>query len=291
MLDLNFSPEQPFGFKLYPYFENAYEIVTGHQAKDFEFIGGVTPLSANKEVILWTVTYIVTIFGGQFIMKNFEPIRLNRLFQIHNLLLTFISLGLLLLFVEQIFPMLYRHGLFYTVCHTDAWTQPLELLYFLNYLVKYHELLDTVFLVLKKKKLDFLHYYHHSLTMVLCYTQLLGKTAVSYVPVTLNLTVHVFMYYYYFQSSRGKRVWWKKYLTMMQITQFIIDLFFVYFCTYTYYVSTYHPWLPNYGTCRGTETAAFFGCALLSSYLFLFIDFFKKTYNAATQKQKNKKIE
>ena len=72
----------------------------------------------------------------------------------------------------------------------------------------------------------------------------------------------------------------------MQIVQFIIDLFFVYFCSYTYFTATYWDWMPNFGSCAGSESAAIFGCVLLSSYLLLFIGFYKKTYKRGTTKDK-----
>ncbi len=74
----------------------------------------------------------------------------------------------------------------------------------------------------------------------------------------------------------------------MQIVQFIIDLFFVYFCSYTYFTATYWPWIPNYGSCAGSEAAAIFGCALLSSYLLLFIGFYRKTYKGGATASKDK---
>lgn len=161
----------------------------------------------------------------------------------------------------------------------------------INYYIKYLELLDTVFLALKKKPLAFLHVFHHSATALLCYTQLNGQTSVSWVPITLNLTVHVIMYYYYFATAGGRRIWWKKYLTTLQITQFIIDLFAVYFASYAYYASNYAKHiLPTPGSCAGSEGAAAFGCALLTSYLLLFINFYIQTYKKGGSR-KSKSLE
>lgn len=56
---------------------------------------------------------------------------------------------------------------------------------------------------------------------------------------------------------------------------------FVYFASYTYFTSTYFPWVPNMGQCAGEEFAAFSGMAIISSYLFLFISFYVATYQKA----------
>lgn len=273
------SIDRPFGIYLDDYFVKTYSLVTGKDPNDFAFVEGVTPLSTLTEVIVSCITYFALIFGGRLLLTNIPVIKLNLIFQIHNFLLTITSASLFILFVEQIFPIYWRNGILFAVCSKNGWTQRLELLYYLNYLVKYWELADTIFLVLRKKNLEFLHVYHHSMTMALCYSQLTGRTTVSWVPIALNLMVHVFMYYYYFRAAGGAKIWWKKYLTTLQIIQFIIDLVFVYFCSYTYFASTYWPWMPNVGTCAGDEKAAIFGCLLLSSYLLLFIGFYKKTYN------------
>jgi len=100
---------------------------------------------------------------------------------------------------------------------------------YVYYLSKLTEFADTIFFVLKKKKsqLTWLHLYHHSLTPLEAWILvkfLSGGNATF--PNILNNFVHVCMYSYYMLSAMGpqyqKYLWWKKYMTELQIAQFIL---------------------------------------------------------------------
>ena len=116
-------------------------------------------------------------------------------------------------------------------------------------LLKMFELLDTVFFILKKNfhQVSNLHVIHHFLVF--------GGSALgvrigagghgTFLPL-INCFVHVIMYTYYCLSAMGPRVqkylWWKKYLTQLQIAQFIVGgihaIFPIYFdCGYPKYLS------------------------------------------------------
>lgn len=245
------------------------------------WLPGQSPLSTWLAVAQILVAYLAIIFAGQeLVMKNQKPLKLNDLFRAHNLALAVGSFVLFALLAEQAIPPLFRHGGFYSICNEKNWNPQMETIYMINYYFKYWELFDTVFLFLKKKPLPFLHYYHHSATALLCFIELNGRTVVQWVPILINLGVHVVMYTYYFLTACGHSPWWKKYVTTMQITQFVIDLFVCYYALYSYLAADYFPnVLPHQGTCAGSEGSAMFGAALLTSYLVLFIAFYRKTYN------------
>lgn len=125
------SVDRPFGLHLWPIFNFAFEKAVGFPAEDFRFEQKVTPISTLKESVGLIVAYYAVIFGGRALMTNFSPVKLRTLFQIHNLFLTTVSGALLVLFMEQLIPTLYNHGLFYGICNKDGgWTQPLVVLYY-----------------------------------------------------------------------------------------------------------------------------------------------------------------
>ncbi|CAL1268316.1 unnamed protein product [Larinioides sclopetarius] len=97
------------------------------------------------------------------------------------------------------------------------------------FLVKHIDLLDTVFFVLRKKQsqITFLHVFHHA---GMCLIAIWGITRLHMTPgfyiaigFAINTIIHIIMYTYYGLAAIGpnmrKYLWWKKYLTLIQITQ------------------------------------------------------------------------
>ncbi|KAL1432881.1 hypothetical protein MTO96_001877 [Rhipicephalus appendiculatus] len=98
-------------------------------------------------------------------------------------------------------------------------------------LFRVYEMSDTVFFVLRKKtaQVSGLHVFHH---LVIPWDMWLNINyalqPMSTFSIVLNCFIHVIMYTYYFVAALGARyqkfLWWKKYLTALQIAQFTADL-------------------------------------------------------------------
>jgi len=278
-------------------FEKLIKTVFGWEVKDFYYYYGDgtyntnLPFSNFGTVSALTILYFLSVYGLEIFMRNRKPLHLKPLFAVHNVILSFLSLVLLILMLETLIPIIYNKGFFFAICDSamfsNVWGRRLELYYYLNYLFKFYELVDTYFMVLSKKNIEFLHIYHHSATFWLCFTQLNGATSVQWFVITFNLFVHVVMYYYYARSAMGANIWWKKYLTTLQIVQFVCDLFICYYCTWVHYGGVYFPHIAGKYDCYGTPFAAGIGCLILTSYLGLFVQFFIKTYTARRAQRKS----
>lgn len=99
---------------------------------------------------------------------------------------------------------------------------------------KIMDLLDTVFFILRKKQshVTFLHVYHHANMVLFTWVYLKYiKGEQGAVVGWINSLVHTVMYSYYFLSALGpemqKYLWWKRYITKMQMIQFVIIIVYM----------------------------------------------------------------
>lgn len=96
------------------------------------------------------------------------------------------------------------------------------------------DFLDTIFFVLRKKQSQItgLHVFHHATVPLVIYlVASFSMTPFSGFLIVMNALVHVVMYSYYYLAtfpSIAPYLWWKKYITRIQIGQFVTAL--IYFC-------------------------------------------------------------
>ena len=99
---------------------------------------------------------------------------------------------------------------------------------YLCYLTRFLDLLDTIFFVLRKKynQITFLHLYHHTLVPIIGWMclKLAPQAPVIGLFLIFNTLIHSIMYLYYALAAFGpevrKYLWWKKYVTQLQLLQF-----------------------------------------------------------------------
>jgi hypothetical protein len=146
--------------------------------------------------------------------------------------------------------------------------------------LQYIELIDTFLLALRGKSIPFLHSYHHAATLVLCWSQLWAQSCIQWLPIVINLLVHVVMYGYYALHALRVHIWWKKYLTLLQIVQFVVALCGCILAVSSRIFAITLRVLPveQYG-CWGTYGGAWVGIAIIASYLYLFIVLFRAKYD------------
>lgn len=118
---------------------------------------------------------------------------------------------------------------------------------YIFYVSKLYEFMDTFIMLLKGKinQVSFLHVYHHA--TISAYWWIIAYVAPGGDPwycVMLNSLVHVLMYTYYLvaaalgkdEQKKRKYLWWGRYLTMFQMSQFVSMMAQSVYC---YYFSPY----------------------------------------------------
>lgn len=140
-------------------------------------------------------------------------------------------------------------------------------------LSKTPEMIDTLFLVLQKKKVIFLHWYHHATVMLYCWHCYTSITPAGYTFASMNYFVHSIMYTYYLVCACGyRRVVrpFASFITLLQIIQMVVGVLIVSYLFFQVYV---------FGSpCKADKYNVIYGLLMYASYLVLFCHLFFTSY-------------
>jgi len=254
------------------------------------FIPGQLPMGDWSSLVSALCSYVLIVFSTQYWMKDRKRFDLYFVIVGHNLLLCALSIVMLFAVVYEVYQKWMQNGQSLELLFCDSEGKLSEgrqvAWFYIFYLSKFYELLDTLIIVLKKNKIIFLHIYHHIITIVLVFVMMNQAVAVQWLAITANCMVHIPMYFYYAMSTLGYDIWWKKYITLFQITQFIVDV------TSNLLGFTFHfGFLGKGKQCSGPLWAWCFGQGVLLSFLFLFIHFWRRNYRMKPSNSQPKNVE
>ncbi|KAL6036186.1 hypothetical protein STEG23_032008, partial [Scotinomys teguina] len=131
---------------------------------------------------------------------------------------------------------------------------------------------DTIFIILRKQKLIFLHWYHHITVLLYSWYSYKDMVAGGGWFMTMNYGVHAVMYSYYALRAAGFRVSRKfaMFITLSQITQMLMG------CVINYLVFN---WMQHDNDqCYSHFQNIFWSSLMYLSYLVLFCHFFFEAY-------------
>jgi len=259
-----FSCEYPQLAPFYFDFEKEYDPLPVLQWMQQNSMVPVFACAAYGALILW----------GQHAMSKREPWNWRRTMAVWNLGLSVFSwIGMfrtLPQLAHNLYYMSFRDNLCldpratYGSGSTGLWVQ-------LFILSKFPELIDTFFIVIHKKPLIFLHWYHHITVLLYCWHSYVTTSPPGIFFVVMNYSVHASMYGYYFLMAMKLRPKWFNpiIITAFQISQMVVGVVVTLMGFYYYNTDK---------ECRiekENNTAAF---VMYGSYLFLFLQFFVGRY-------------
>lgn len=175
-------------------------------------------------------------------------------------------------------------GLFCTARNDDTmWDGAIGFWTYLYYLSKFWELADTMVLTFRKKTVIPLQLWHHGVMPFVTLSWFASPWLEgAWWCVMVNSVIHSFMYFYYLQSCRGVKVWWKRHLTTLQIVQFCTGMGC---CLWYGMLKSQIVQIGQPVGCGGNVWGALFSIGVNGSFLVMFALFFVKTYLT----KKNKK--
>ncbi|KAF4106241.1 elongation of very long chain fatty acids protein 6-like [Onychostoma macrolepis] len=228
--------------------------------------------------------YAVFIFLGRIFMKDRQKLDLRKPLVLWSLCLAIFSIMGATRTSWYMFNMVRSHGLRESVCDSEFYSAPSSKFWaFAFTLSKAPELGDTVFIVLRKQRLIFLHWYHHITVLLYSWYTYKDRVAGGGWFMAMNYTVHAFMYSYYTVRASGTRVPRPiaMMITLMQITQMLVGLSVL---------GLLYLWR-NEVHCISTMHNITYAFIMYLSYLLLFSIFFYQSYFKRSGDEKRVKRE
>lgn len=243
-------------------------------------------MTQNWTVVFYYVgIYMVLVFGGQHLMQSRPRFELRGLLTIWNTALAAFSIMGACRTAPELLTTLTHHGLYHSLC-VSSYVQQDRVSGFWTWmfvLSKLPELGDTIFIVLRKQPLIFLHWYHHITVLIYTWFSYTETTASARWYVVMNYTVHSIMYTYYALKAMGYRP--PKQIAMVitssQLLQMVVGCFVN---IWTLQILT-----EQKRECQVSLYNIKLSLAMYFSYFVLFARFFYKAYLSGDKRKKVQK--
>ncbi|XP_012675962.1 elongation of very long chain fatty acids protein 6-like [Clupea harengus] len=237
-----------------------------------------------RQSFVFCAMYAAVIFAVQLYMRERPKLDLRTPLVLWSLSLAVFSIIATLRTGGYMLHVLNSSGFRQSVCDTSFYSAPVSKFWaYLFVLSKLPELGDTVFIVLRKQPLIFLHWYHHITVLIYSWYSYKDRVAGGGWFMTMNYGVHSLMYTYY--AARAARLRLPRPVAMVitstQILQMAMGLVVL---------GSVHQWM-DASECPSNVRNVVWGVVMYLSYLVLFVFFFYKSYVRGGKAEKTVKAE
>ncbi|NWT55013.1 ELOV6 protein, partial [Erythrocercus mccallii] len=248
--------------------------------KNFDHLAARKWMEENwQKSFIISVIYFILIFGIQHFMKERRPFNLRAPLTLWSFSLTLFSFIAACRIWKQMAFLLLTKGVKQSVCSKSFYVHPVSKLWiYLFAMSKLVEMGDTLFIVLRKKQLTFVHWYHHLFVVIFSWYGYKKMAVGVGWNASLNLVIHCVTYSYYTVTAMGFRV--PRSIAMLITTSQMVQMLgFVIMNIFLFF------WRDD-KLCHVTWPMLFLSLGLYITLLALFFNFFMKTYLSSTQKSK-----
>ncbi|CAL8297809.1 unnamed protein product [Merluccius merluccius] len=215
--------------------------------------------------------YAMLVFGGQHFMKERQKLNLRRPLVLWSLSLAVFSIVGAVRTGWYMLHVLSSSGFKTSICDQGFYYGPVSKFWAYAFVLsKAPELGDTAFIVLRKQRLIFLHWYHHITVLLYSWYSYKDTVAGGGWFMTMNFSVHALMYSYYAARAAGLRVPrpLAVLITSAQIGQMAMGVAVS---------ALVYRWMQT-GDCHSYLDNIVWAALMYLSYLVLFSQFFYQTY-------------